>query len=91
MEDISPPGNTRERHFEEFQSGLEMIGEWYDNSNGPFFMGDIVSYADIMVCSWLMWAKRTMTLEEWSRISGWHGGRWGLLMERLRKYQVVEL
>jgi len=32
---------------------------------GLFLMDDIVSYADITVCSW---DKRTMASEEWSRI-----------------------
>jgi len=91
VEDISPPGEKRERHFKELQNGLEMIDSWYNASNGPLFMGGVVSYADITVCSWLMWAKRTMVAEEWTRITGWHSGRWGLLMERLGQYEVVQI
>lgn len=91
VEDISPPGEKREGHFKDLEDALGVVGSWYDSSDGPFMTGDEISYADVTVCGWLMWAKRSLGSEEWSRILGWHDGRWARLMGSLEKYEAVDV
>jgi glutathione S-transferase len=93
LEDMSPPGEKRLGQFKDLENALAIVGSWYDKSDqsgGGFIMGDVMSYADITVCSWLMWAKKTLgeQSEEWSRILSWHDRRWARLMDRLSKYEV---
>ncbi|KIO34738.1 hypothetical protein M407DRAFT_3358 [Tulasnella calospora MUT 4182] len=58
------------------------------NGGGDFLMGTIPSYADILLCSFFMWAKRVPTTRDpgfktvFEIIKGWHGGRW----ERLQTW-----
>ncbi|KAG8931065.1 hypothetical protein FRC01_001882 [Tulasnella sp. 417] len=52
------------------------------NGEGDFLMGTTPSYADILLCSFFMWAKRVPTTRDpgfesvFEIIKGWHGGRW---------------
>ena len=56
-------------------------------------MGDQVSFADIQIASTLMWVKRSLgeNSEEWKRVSGWNGGKWKRIVDRLSPYEVIDL
>jgi len=64
--------------------GSEEEKEWY--------LGDSVSFVDLVVASYLIWIKKVFGEEsrEWKDIKSWSNGRWERFDQRFAKYQVVE-
>ncbi|KAG1822105.1 hypothetical protein EV424DRAFT_1472288 [Suillus variegatus] len=61
------------------------VYEWYQKTDGKWFMGDTFSYADIVVACYLLWFKRVLKEDEWARISSWNGGKWAQLLADVEK------
>ncbi|KAL6297916.1 hypothetical protein BKA93DRAFT_831138 [Sparassis latifolia] len=93
LEDWSPPGPIREKHWEELRAALARVAGWMalDDEDKPFFMGDTICYADITIASILVWMKRVLGPEsqEWARVKTWDGGKWGSFMQAFDKYEMV--
>lgn len=79
------------------EQDLWKVHGWYENASrssgdkGPFLMGEVVSWADFVVCAqFLGW--RTILgpgTKEWKYMEKWNAGKWGALVENLGKYQGV--
>ncbi|KAG2116443.1 uncharacterized protein F5147DRAFT_672848 [Suillus discolor] len=67
------------------EKGYNTAYEWYQKTDGKWFMGDTFSYADIIVACRLLWFKRVLKEDEWVRISSWHGGKWAQLLADVEK------
>ncbi|KAG1822106.1 hypothetical protein EV424DRAFT_1611335 [Suillus variegatus] len=67
------------------EKGYNSAYEWYQKTDGKWFMGDTFSYADIIVASCLLWFKRVLKEDEWVRISSWNGGKWAQLLADVEK------
>lgn len=91
LEELSPPGPTREKHWAQVKRGFDVVNGWLEkNEQGKtFVMGDTISYADIVIVSFLIWMKRVLEVKEWKDIESWHGGRWDALLNSFAKYETV--
>ncbi|KIJ66491.1 hypothetical protein HYDPIDRAFT_26838 [Hydnomerulius pinastri MD-312] len=69
------------------QEGYATTNEWYEKtgSKGKWLLGDIFSYADIIVACRLLWYKRILHEDEWSQIASWEEGRWAKLLADVEK------
>ncbi|KAG2101613.1 uncharacterized protein F5147DRAFT_581536 [Suillus discolor] len=61
------------------------VYDWYQKTDGKWFMGDTFSYADIVVACYLLWFKRVVREDEWAKISSWNGGKWAQLLADVEK------
>lgn len=92
LEDLRPKGDYADKRWAEFQARLGKVDVWYSKVDGPFLMGNEVSWADIVVASYLIWLKIVWKTDgqRWKDVAGWHGGRWERVVNSLEKYAVVQ-
>ena len=98
LEDLAPDGSARRAEcWAKTEECFSKIAKWYErdgSSEGErmLVMGDEVSYADIIVASFLAWFREGLGEdgEEWKRMMEWDGGRWARLMAALDKYAAVD-
>ncbi|CAG8206029.1 unnamed protein product [Penicillium salamii] len=77
---------ARKTMLESFEKALgDLAGLFGD---GPFITKE-ASYADLIVGGWLRMANRTLPVEEWEALRGWHGGVFGRLHDALEVYAGV--
>ncbi|KAK0188385.1 hypothetical protein F5146DRAFT_1104044 [Armillaria mellea] len=89
-EDVVPKGEEREREWAKLEEAFGKVDRWYGKGD-RYVMGDVVSYADFTVAASVR-LYRTLFGEdskEWKDISTWQGGRWGVLVKDLEKYEIV--
>jgi len=95
MEEVAPPGPKRDELWTSVKEGFDKFASKYE-SNGdgtlPFFYGETISYADLVVVSYLLYIKTTLGPEnqEWKEMEGWNDGRWFKLLELTKKYRVID-
>lgn len=91
LEDFVPAGEEGEKRWKEVEEGYDKIASWFSASenDGPYVLGDTVSYADIELASRTIWAKIVLgeDSEGWARIKQWNGGRWAQHLKALEKYE----
>lgn len=86
LEDFAPAGSdARKAYLDKMKAGLDKADGWLQASNGPFFLGNEISYADITIVAALRWAQRD--LAEWEEVAAWHNGRWANLVEVFKQYE----
>ncbi|KLO12307.1 hypothetical protein SCHPADRAFT_905209 [Schizopora paradoxa] len=95
IEEFAPAGPKREGIWAAFKEGLDNIASMYaSNGDGtlPYFYGETISYADLIVVSHLLSIRTVLGPEtpEWKVLEGWHGGRWKKLLELTKKYHEVD-
>jgi len=95
MEEFAPPGPKRDAIWAAAKAGFDTFAAKYaSNGDGtlPYFYGDKISYADLVVASFLWWIKVVLRSEnpEWKKMEGWNDGRWVKLIELTKKYQSVD-
>lgn len=95
IEEFAPPGPERNAIWAAVKGGFDNFAPKY-TSNGdgtlPFFYGETISYADIVVASYLLWIKIVLGPEnpEWKEMELWNAGRWVKLIELMKKYEIVD-
>jgi len=58
MEEFSPLGPKRDSHWKTLSESHGVMASWLaQNSEGPFVMGDQISYADATVAAFLIWMR----------------------------------
>ncbi|PPR05025.1 hypothetical protein CVT24_010218 [Panaeolus cyanescens] len=93
LETTLPTGEEGEKQWAKFKGALDIIDGWYAATDylGPFLMGDKVGFGDVLVASYLTWAKVIWENEtKWNEIASWNGGRWAKLLESLEPYSQVK-
>lgn len=57
--------------------------------DGPFVMGDRVSFTDFAVGGIILWLRRAEggDMPRWKEVAEWHGGRWARLWAELEKIE----
>ncbi|KAI6047783.1 hypothetical protein EDC04DRAFT_2863964 [Pisolithus marmoratus] len=85
ISEFSPEGPKRDEHWATIERAMETCKEWYDKEAGKWLMGDVFSYADILVASRLFWFRRVLHDDEWTRIVSWDDGRWEKFLADVEK------
>ncbi|KAI6099268.1 hypothetical protein EDD16DRAFT_1659791 [Pisolithus croceorrhizus] len=85
ISEFSPEGPERDEHWAIIKGAIDILKQWYDKEEGKWLMGDVFSYADIIIASRLFWFKRILHGDEWEKVVGWHDGRWGKLLTDVEK------
>lgn len=88
-EDFAITGEQREKLIGSFRDMLGGLAKLF-SGNGPFLLGDRANYADLIVGAWLRMASKTLPVEEWELVRGWHGGVFGRLHDALEIYAAVQ-
>jgi glutathione S-transferase len=90
--EIMPVGEELDRLWKETEGFFDLLGGWYGGSGGPYFMGDIPSFADFVVGSLVLSLKifDREEGEDWKRVSVWNGGRWVRLVMDLEKFASTD-
>ncbi|KAG5649664.1 hypothetical protein H0H81_002595 [Sphagnurus paluster] len=93
LEEIPPTGVVAEEEWAKFMSGWDVVGGWLERgkSDGPFFLGKEPIFVDFVVASFLMFMKKVWGEEsaQWKDLSGRSGGRWGMFLKALEKYEIA--
>lgn len=55
-----------------------------------FLDGDEPAYADLIVAAWLKMFEAAMPAEDWQRVRGFQSGRWGRLVDALRRCSDIK-
>lgn len=84
----APEGNERVEKWAKAKEGFGLLASWLEKSEGPFVMGDTVTFVDFVIGGCLFWMRSVFGEDstEWADIKGWHGGRWDALLKNLEKY-----
>ncbi|KAI0075967.1 hypothetical protein K474DRAFT_1598958 [Panus rudis PR-1116 ss-1] len=80
----------RERLWRAAEKGWESLAEWWVlQGDGPFAMGDILSFADIAIAGLMTWILTICGEDssDWKRVESWSGGRWKGLLQQFERYQ----
>lgn len=90
----NPPPEQVAQVWKQLEGGLSLVSSWWDagESNGPFITGESLTFGDTVIAGLLIWARVTFgeDSQEWKKIAGWNGGRWGRLLKALEKYEILD-
>lgn len=87
----SRPADEVAQFWKALEGGFDLVSTWWDtgNSNGPFIMGDSLTYGDTVIAGLLYWAKVVLgeDSEGWKKFTVWNGGRWARLLKAFEQYE----
>lgn len=90
FEELTPKGDKAVEEWGKFKNGFDKVDGWFAKTDniGPYILGDVISWGDIVVASIAIWLKLVFGEEsqQWKEIALWHGGRWSSLLKDLDKY-----
>lgn len=87
------PGGEEEWKVPE--DGFRKVQAWL-SANGAgkdmLFAGDTICFADIQLAAILVWLKLVCGegSEEWTRICGWHDGKWSAFLAQFEPYMQAD-
>jgi glutathione S-transferase len=84
---VVPVGDELEHLWEKARETFDWLEGFYSMSGGPFFMGEMPSYADFILGGIL---EEMKILGDWESIKGLNGGRWERLRVDLEKYASTQ-
>ena len=100
LEKLAPDGSAeRAECWDKMEKAMSRVARWWEtDKNGKMqtrVMGDDlpVSYADIILASWLLWFRETLgeENEEWRRMMAWDNGLWKQVVDGMAEYQMVDV
>jgi len=91
LEDFSPSGPVRDECWKQVKQWFNVVDGWLKLEEGPYFMGNTISFTDIILVSYLTWIRKVLgeESEEWKDIICWHSSRWGKLAEAFDVWATV--
>ncbi|KZP16594.1 hypothetical protein FIBSPDRAFT_794236, partial [Athelia psychrophila] len=92
MEEFSPLGPKRDLHWKTLRAGHEVMAGWLaENEQGPFVMGDQISYADATIAAYLIWMRTILGPEsaEWKDVLTWQDGKWAIYMKEFERFDQI--
>lgn len=92
LDEIAPKSaEAREQQWGAVEAAFGKVAGWLDVGGQPRtrFMGDVASYADLVLAAMLISMRRAVgeESEEWKRVAGWHGGRWAAFLEEFGRFE----
>jgi glutathione S-transferase len=90
---LRPVGEELDKTWRNTKGFFDSMDKWYEESGGPYLMGNAPSFADFAVGAFLVAVKMVNgeDSEEWGKISTWHDGRWFKLVKDLEEFADTEL
>lgn len=87
LEDLEPKGEERVKAWKKAEQVSDTLDGWLSKSQGPFFMGETVSFADFVVggslkCLKFLYGEGS---EERKDIMTWNNGRWAAYEKSLEQ------
>lgn len=83
-----PTGDVRTEEWGKFKKGLNVVHSHLvmTDKKGPYVMGDIISWSDIVLFSFLSFFKIIWGEDsaEWKDIASWNDGRWEAHVDTLK-------
>ncbi|EIW79330.1 hypothetical protein CONPUDRAFT_127368 [Coniophora puteana RWD-64-598 SS2] len=90
LEEFSALGAPRTADWAKAEEGFAQVAGWLaKNGNGPYVLGDTVSYADGVLGAWLIWAKIVTPGQGVKDLSTWQDGRWDKYLKDLEPFSQV--
>ena len=94
LEDIAPRGEERKAALRQTEDVFNEIARTIKaNGDGSLFLtGDVISFADINIASYLVWIRNTdgeNSRDIWQTIMSSGDGHWIKYVEAFRKYEVI--
>jgi glutathione S-transferase len=93
LEDFSPVGPVRDEQWKAVKGALDVVDYWLARGvpGQAYIAGDSPSFVDFVVGARFMWMKLVFGEDSqlWKEISSWHGGRWGMMLKSVSKYETV--
>ena len=94
LAELVPSGEEAVAQWARAEEELAKVAGWYASNGrkGPFLMGEVVSWADLVVCAHLVCWRVTLGADskEWRRMEKWNGSIWGTLVKALEAYQKTD-
>ena len=93
LEDSVPTGDARIEEWGKFEKGMDRLHSYLisTDKNGPYMMGNTISWSDLVLFSFLSYFKAAWggDSQEWKDIASWNDGRWEAYMNALKECQTV--
>ncbi|KAH7100782.1 hypothetical protein BKA62DRAFT_619584 [Auriculariales sp. MPI-PUGE-AT-0066] len=87
LEFILPLGTPeREAQWDKVARELEMVGAWFEESEGDWLGGTEPFYADLVLAAHFLWIIKGRVPDGWERVRLWHEGRWERFMDQCEPY-----
>jgi len=94
MAELIPRGEDAVAQWAKVEEELAKVDGWYasNGGKGPFLMGEVISWADLVVCAHFRCWKVVLGADStgWKDMQKWNGGRWGALVKALEAYQKTD-
>lgn len=88
-DELGAKGTRRADVWRILESSLKPLVKMYEREEGPWFTGEEVSYADLIVGAWLHFFQETTSKCEFELMCGWHDGFLGRIHQGLELYAVI--
>lgn len=88
-DELGARGERRANLLKILESNLKPLIKMYEQERGPWFTGEEVSYADLVVGAWLRFSEQTLSGDEFKQMCGWHDGFLGRIHTGLEQYAEV--
>ncbi|KAG5642389.1 hypothetical protein DXG03_002847 [Asterophora parasitica] len=91
LEDLTPTGPERDVEWAKVKAGFNVVDEWLQAGEGPYFLGKTPSFIDFVVGARLFWFRAIFGEDsaEYKDILSWNEGRWAVYTEGLKQYETV--
>ncbi|KAF8074133.1 hypothetical protein FPV67DRAFT_1560334 [Lyophyllum atratum] len=90
--ETAPTGRVREEQWAKLKDDFGLAAGWLEKgeADGPYILGDAVSFLDFAAAGYIIWLRIIWgeESEEWREIKCWHDGRWDAFLKRLEKYET---
>lgn len=88
------PSIKQDHIWSNLKKGLDAISEMTDtvprNDRDKWLFGATrPTNADFALCSSFIWFEKAGPPDGWTKVKGWHGGRWERLYEECRQYMAI--
>jgi glutathione S-transferase len=84
LAEVEPKGQDRVEVWKRVEVAYRTLYGWLSRSSGPYFMGNTVSFVDIVV--YAMAVVFGEDSQEWRDLSLWNDGRWAEFRKSMEQY-----
>jgi glutathione S-transferase len=88
LANLEPKGQDRVEAWKQVERAYDTLNGWLSKSSGPYFMGDAVTFVDLVTASTLyaMAVVFGEESQEWKDLMTWNNGRWAAFRKSMEQY-----